>query len=242
MPTVRELSAPYENYMLAPRRGPDVCRTCFTFTDGFDRCYVCAHTEQWADAMVPISYSIAREQLHHELASYKRLSGDVARRLSARLAAVLWRYLDAHESCLTAAAQAGSFAIVTTVPSGDRDRDENHPLRRIVSELVGPTRVRHQRLLRRSALDFAGREFSREKFIAARELHGEPVLLIDDTWTTGCNAHSAAAALKAAGAGPVGVVVIGRHMKRDWQDNDRRLRALARPFDWSRCALEGGVD
>lgn len=238
MPTVRELSAPYENYMLAPRGGPDVCRICFTFTDGFDRCYVCAHTEQWADAIAPISYSIAREQLHHELASYKRLSGVVAGRLSARLAAVLWRYLDAHESCVAAAAQAASFPIVTTVPSSDRERDESHPLRRIVSELVGATRGRHERLLRRSARDFAGREFSRKKFVCARRLDGEPVLLIDDTWTTGCNAQSAAAALQAAGAGPVGVVVIGRHVKRDWQDNDRRLRALARPFDWDRCALE----
>jgi predicted amidophosphoribosyltransferase len=239
MPTVRELSAPYENYMLAPRWGPGVCRTCFTFTDGFDRCYVCAHTEQWADAIVPISYSIAREQLHHELASYKRLTGDVARRLTAQLAAVLWRYLDLHESCVAAAAQTSMFPIVATVPSGDHERDQNHPLRRIVGELVGPTRVRHERLLVRSELELTGREFSPQKFGCTRRLDGEPVLLIDDTWTTGCNAQSAAAALKAAGGGPVGVIVIGRHVKRDWQDNDRRLRALVRPFDWRRCALEG---
>ncbi len=238
MPTVRELSAPYENYMLGPRRGPDVCRVCFTFTEGYDRCYVCAHTEQWADVIAPISYSIAREQLHHELASYKRLTGDVARRLCAQLAAVLWRYLDIHEPCIAAAAKTNEFPIVTTVPSGDRDRDEAHPLRRIVGELVGPTRGRQERVLRRSALESTDRALSPDKFVATRRMQGEPVLLIDDTWTTGANAHSAAAALKAAGAGPVGVVVIGRHIKRDWHDNDRRLRALVRPFDWGRCALD----
>jgi predicted phosphoribosyltransferase len=238
MPTVHELSAPYENYMLLPRPGPGVCRTCCTFTDGFDRCYVCARTEQWADAVAPISYSIAGEQLHHELASYKRLTGDVARRLAAQLAAVLWRFLDIHERCVAAATNTSGFEVVTSVPSGDRERDEDHPLRRIVGQLVGPTRDRHVRLLERSNRPLAGREFNPGKYVATRELHGQPLLLIDDTWTTGANAQSAAAALKAAGAGPVGVVVIGRHINRDWHDNDRRLRALARPFDWERCALE----
>jgi orotate phosphoribosyltransferase len=63
------------------------------------------------------------------------------------------------------------------------------------------------------------------------------VLLIDDTWTTGANAQSAAAALKDAGAGPVAAVVIGRHLNRDWHENDRRLRALTTPFDWGHCVL-----
>ncbi len=238
MPTVRELSAPYENYMLGPRPEPGMCGICCTFTDGFDRCYVCARTEQWADAVLPISYSIAGEQLHHELASYKRLTGDVARRLAAQLAAVLWRFLDVHERCVAGAAGTTAFELVTTVPSGDRERDEGHPLRRIVGELVGSTRERHERLLERSSRPVAGREFNADKYVAPRRLEARPVLLIDDTWTTGANAQGAAAALKAAGAGPVGVVVIGRHIKRDWQDNDRRLRALARPFAWSRCALE----
>ena len=98
MPTVRELSALYENVMLGPRRGPDVCGTCFNFTDGYERCYACAHGQPVLDAVAPISYSVAREQLHHALASYKRLHGDVARRLGASLAAILWRFLAEHET------------------------------------------------------------------------------------------------------------------------------------------------
>ena len=66
-------------------------------------------------------------------------------------------------------------------------------------------------------------------------LTGEPVLLIDDTWTTGANAQSAAAALKRAGAGPVAAVVIGRHLNRRWGSNDRQLNGLPKPFDWDRC-------
>jgi hypothetical protein len=72
MPSVRELSALYENVMLGPRRGPDVCATCFNFTAGYVRCYACAHGRPVLDAMAPISYSVAREHLHHALASYKR--------------------------------------------------------------------------------------------------------------------------------------------------------------------------
>jgi orotate phosphoribosyltransferase len=70
-------------------------------------------------------------------------------------------------------------------------------------------------------------------------LNGQSVLLIDDTWTTGANAQSAAAALKVAGAGPIGAVVIGRHLNRAWHENDRRLRGISGPFDWRRCALCG---
>lgn len=237
MPTVGELTALYENFMLGPRAGPSVCSRCFNFTIGYTRCYACEQSEVWLDALAPISYSVAREQLHHALASYKRLEGEVARRLAAELAAVLWRFLAEHERCVARAAGTSGFELVTTVPSGDAGRDEEHPLRRIVGELVGPTRDRHDRILRRSEIEIDPRAFSPAKYVPARSLHGQSVLLVDDTWTTGANAQSAASALKGAGAGRVGAVVIGRHLNREWGENDRRLRGIGRPFDWSRCAL-----
>ena len=166
MPSVRELTALYENVMLGPRRGSGVCGTCFNFTDGYARCYACDHGRLVLDAVAPISYSVAREQLHHALASYKRLDGDVARRLGASLAAILWRFLAEHERCVARAAGTDRFELVTTVPSGDRARDERHPLRWIVGELVGPTRDRYERLLRRSDSDVQPRTFSPDKFAA----------------------------------------------------------------------------
>jgi predicted amidophosphoribosyltransferase len=237
MPTVAELSGPYENFMLGPRRGPDVCAVCFNFTRGYARCYACSQNEDRLAAVAPISYSVGLGQLHRALMGYKRLSGEIARRLTVELAAVLWRYLAAHERCVARAAGVDAFELVTSVPSGDRARDSAHPLRRIAGELVGPTRDRYERLLRRSGLDVAPRTFNVGKFESVRPLGGEPVLLIDDTWTTGASAQSAAAALAQAGAGPVAAVVIGRHINREWHENDRRLRAIARPFDWERCAL-----
>lgn len=237
MPSVGELSALYENVLLGPRRGPDVCGTCFNFTAGYARCWACAHGKAQLDAIVPISYSVAREQLHHALASYKRLDGEVARHLRAILAAILWRFLGEHEACVAKAANTSHFDLVTTVPSGDPTRDERHPLRTIVGELVGPTRERHQRLLRRTTAQIPPRTFSPAKFEATTDLEREAILLIDDTWTTGGSAQSAAAALKAAGAKRVAAVVIGRHLNREWRENDRRIRGIARPFDWQACAL-----
>jgi predicted amidophosphoribosyltransferase len=239
MPTVAELTALYSNFLLGPRRGLGVCEHCFNLTDGDRRSLACVHPTPRLGAVAPISYSVAHEQLHHALAGYKRAPQPVARRLQVELAAVLWRYLAAHEDCLVRASHIAPprFELVTTVPSSDRQRDQLHPLARIVGELCGPTRTRHRRVLRRSAKPVAPRAFDPEKFEPVERLHGEPVLLIDDTWTTGASAQSASAALEAAGAGTVAAVVIGRHVNRDWGGNDRHLRALPTPYDWNLCPL-----
>ena len=226
MPSVRELSALYENVMLGPRRGPSVCVTCFNFTDGYSRCYACDHGRSVLDAVAPISYSVGREQLHHALASYKRLDGEVARRLCASLAAILWRFLAEHERCVARAVNADHFNLVTTVPSSDRRRDEQHPLNWIVGELVGPTRDRHERLLERSQQDVAPRTFSPDKFAATRPLRGAAVLLIDDTWTTGGHAQSAVLALRKAGAARVSVLVVARWLKEDYGGNKTFIAEL----------------
>ena len=237
MPTVAELSGPYENFMLGPRPASDVCAVCFNFTRGYELCYACDHNQPWLDAVVPISYSVAREQLHHALAHYKRMTGPVAQRLAVELAAVLWRFLEHHESCLARRTRVSSFPLVTTVPSGERARDADHRLRWMVGEMAGATRDRYERLLKRSDRPVDAHAFHAEKFIAIRRLDGAPVLLIDDTWTTGASAQSAAAALKKANSGPVAVVVIGRHLNREWHQNHRRLRGIGRPFDWGKCVL-----
>jgi hypothetical protein len=150
---------------------------------------------------------------------------------------VLWRHLDRHEGCVAHATTPGTrrFELVTTVPSTDPHRDEQHPLQAIVGKLSGPTRDRYERLLRRSSTTVNPREFHRDKYTPARRIDGASVLLVDDTWTTGANAQSAACALKAAGAGTVAAVVIGRHLNRDWGDNDSRLNASRTPFSWDEC-------
>ena len=66
------------------------------------------------------------------------------------------------------------------------------------------------------------------------------IVELGDNSTKNPSAQSAAAALKDAGAGAVAAVVIGRHLNREWHENDRRLRGIAQPFDWSTCGLCAG--
>jgi predicted amidophosphoribosyltransferase len=237
MPSVAELTAVYGNFLIGPRHGDDICELCFNLTDGFQRCYACASHPNRIDVVAPISYSIGGEQLHHALASYKRLGGEPARRFTVEIAAILWRHLARHERCLALAAglRAERFELVTTVPSTDPTRDARHPLRTIVGGLTCPTRERYERILRRTGAQVRARAFDPDKYEATRPLDGAPVLLIDDTWTTGASAQSAAHALKTAGAGPVATVVVGRHVNRGWRENNSRLSARQRPFDWDVC-------
>jgi adenine/guanine phosphoribosyltransferase-like PRPP-binding protein len=87
-----------------------------------------------------------------------------------------------------------------------------------------------------------GRASSRDRYAAARRLDGQHVLLIDDTWTAGGHAQSAAHTLVAAGADVVALAVIGRHLRRDWEvtpgeTSGDLFDALPRVFDWDVCAV-----
>ena len=242
MATVGELSEPYAAFMRnpLPPGSSDVCEVCLCFTDDrFPTCYPCGHRPRHADAVLPVSYTGYDGQLYHALAQYKRQRNlRVAHSLRLQLAAVLWRFLAEHECCVgEAAGIETSFDIVTTVPSSDGVRDEIHPLRAIVSETVGATRSRFQRLLTRSELEAEKRDVAPEKFSSSTELDGASVLLIDDTWVSGGSVQSAAGALKAAGAGTVGVVVLGRLIDQTYADQGERLSALPKQFNWDACAL-----
>jgi predicted amidophosphoribosyltransferase len=238
MPTVAEFSDPYANFLLPPASpgAEGVCSVCLTFTQGYTTCYRCGHQPRGADAVLPISYSIHMGQLHAALRGYKE-GWRSARRLKGELAAVLWRFLARHEACLARRVGVERFDAVTTVPSSDRERDASHPLHDIVGRIVRPTADRHERMLWRSTEEVEPRQVDVRRYAATRAFVGENVLLIDDTWTTGASVQSAALALKAAGVGLVGVVVIGRHIREDYEDNEERLRALPR-FSWERCAFE----
>lgn len=238
MATVGELSDPYANFLRTPSRGTGCCATCTTFVEpAYQRCYQCNSNQRWLAAVLPISYAERSGQLHTNLAGYKRWAPAIAERTRLQLAAVLWRFVVAHEACLATAAGVDGFDLVTTVPSSDPARDERHPLRTIVGQIVEPTRDRHERLLLRSAIALEERAWDPRRFTAVRAHAGERVLLIDDTWTTGARAQTAAAALLAAGASTVAALVIGRFINPGFADNAARLAAMPSTFSWETCGL-----
>src|SRR5437763_9003760 len=166
--------------LLSPRPGPGVCAVCFNLTDGYPWCYACAHGRNVLDAVAPISYSVAHESLHRALFGYKRLPEQLARSLQADLTTILARFLERHEHCLARVAGARRFDLVAAVPSGERHRDQGHPLPRIVAAALGATAGRHERLLCRSAFETGDREYDFLKYLAVRPFAGEAVLLVDD--------------------------------------------------------------
>jgi predicted amidophosphoribosyltransferase len=225
--------------LLAPRHGPGVCPRCLNLTDNRDGlCRACGTGEQHLAAVVPISYSVGGEWLHRVIASYKRDADPSVPDAVATLAGICERFLATHECCIAGATGVGHFDLVTSVPSSSPRRDARHPLSTIVGELVSVTRERYQRLLSPEPSRAVARRFDPGRFTVTRPLAHESVLLIDDMWTSGASAESAAAALRAAGAGTVVAVVIARHVNRGFDRNDTRLRRLAdSAFDFERCVL-----
>ncbi len=243
--TVDEAAGTYEHAMIniAPA-GPGVCPTCRTFhSPDFPCCYPCGHQPSHLDVVVPITYSVHGEAMHHALRAYKDGIDPVRLYAAPRLAAMLWRFLDRHETCVawSAGAEEG-FAVVTTVPSSTPERDTHSMLRR-VAEACRPVADRLQRIIGPTGDVPSGRGYDERRYQVLAEIPACDVLLIDDTWTAGGHAQSAAHTLREAGARRIALVVIGRHIRRDGDipnsdtTNAELLSQLPKQFDWSTCAV-----
>lgn len=178
--------------------------------------------------------------MHTALRSYKDGPLEVQRYAMPRLAAILWRFLEQHEVCVARAAGVSEFGIVTTVPS--RGSDEQRKNLQTIVKWCDPISDRYVPLLRTTGEAANQRAYDERRYAARQPVGGEQVLLIDDTWAGGGHAQSAAHALKSAGARSVGLVVIGRHVRPEWQVTDDKtcgdlLAELPRRFDWSRCTV-----
>jgi hypothetical protein len=241
--TVDEAAATYQSAMRnvpAPLAG--IWATCRTFIEpGYSQCYQCATGPGELDTVVPITYSEALGQVHGALRGYK--DGWPAERNYAmpRLAAVLWRFLEVHEPCVARAAGTDGFDVVTAVPSSAPDRDEARPNLRTIVGWCRPVVDRYERVLLATGDVPDGRAYDSRRYAASRDLSGARVLLIDDTWTAGGHAQSAATALRQAGATTVGLVVIGRHVRPEWvvggQTCGELLGELPKQFDWNHCCV-----
>lgn len=249
--TVDEIADPYGNFLTPmPAVVPGVCGACRRGVTGtYPTCFKCGMEalgvgNGGADVVAMIALAPARNQLAYELVNYKRAatSASMRDRFTIGLAAVLWKWLARHEECVAKAAGVTGFPVLTTVPASSSGRTGEHPLVRLVTGVVVGSGERYRPLLVPRDKLVGQREFSTERFRSVSTLAGEPVLLIDDTWTSGAHAHGAAAALKAAGSGPVAVVAIGRWYQPDDTANERVEQQLrGRRWSWDECMLDSGT-
>jgi hypothetical protein len=185
---------------------------------------------------VPISLYEVGHQLHHQLRHYKGEPSEMSRSFLIKTAAILGYFLQLHSDCISEAA-GGPWDLITSVPSST-EREGEHPLVRAI-KLLPDIRDEYVPLLRRGEQPMTHVLASDEGFEPIRELDGERIVLIDDTFTSGARAQSAASALNNAGATVAAIVPIGRvitpsfgpHVEQYWK------RQGASVFDFDVCCL-----
>jgi len=241
---VADFTDPYlSHFTPPPPHGEGVCDVCHGAPNpGFSRCYSCEQTAAQVthpvELVVPISLYEIPGPLHHVLRNYKDgYTPELRRELRPRVTALLWRFLSAHEQCITDAAGSG-WTLVTSVPSSS-SREGRHPLERAIG-LAQPLAEQYQPTLERGDGPLDHNRASDTGYRVTTDVSGVDILLIDDTFTSGARIQSAASALALAGANVVAAVPIGRVINPHYNEPNRELwdAARRRAFDFAICCLE----
>lgn len=243
MPSVHEVTNPLAGLCSpVPVHGPRVCAICHGCKrPEFSICYSCAQVtgqvRRPCHRVVPLSLYEIPGALHATLRGYKDAEkGDERRQYAALVASLLARFLFDHGDCLRNC-RTGGWDFITTVPS--TDRPGRHPLCSALA-LVPWLAAQHRDMLVRGAGTMGHNVASDDGFVALADLSGSRVLVVDDTFTTGARAQSAASALQLAGARVTAVVPIGRVIdpaRGEEAQNYCSSRSRER-FDFRRCCLE----
>jgi hypothetical protein len=175
------------------------CRVCAAPVDGFDCCWRCEQARRIggvADVVAPLTYAIAgtrsaalvRDYKNHPARSVRESHGAVINGL-VRLG------ITRHERCIgCAVGLAVSCRLIIPSLTG---RPGRHPL----AELAHPIHAASDAVALMPAPDARCDRAINDKFVLqpAARLDGQHVLILDDVWTTGSNAQSAALAVPAPG-------------------------------------------
>jgi hypothetical protein len=219
-----------------PGQGTGVCALCRgPARPGSLHCYHCSQYHEYLpgllpDAVVPVAYAPKGSQHATNLWLYKsaRLGAGAAR---ADLSALLLAFLRGHGRCIWERAGMTRPTHAAVVPSR-RARPGIHPLQALAGRYLTlpwiPIRLA-------CSEDPDSCDPNPSRFTAERAT-GASVLLLDDTWTSGASATSAAAALRLAGARSVALVVAGRHLDARAAGTDR-FSPSAMPFQPWLCAV-----
>lgn len=196
-----------------PDPAEDVCSLCHGWTrPGYDVCFACrlilSQVSRPCRQVRVMSMYRPGSAMHLLLRGYK--DGPAAHReaMASRVAALASRFIWQHGPRTA----PGGWDAVAVVPSTSRAGP--HPLEtalgrsawlapQVWSGCLGPGPAAAACRHRRASDDAFGLQ-------PGRDVSGAAVLLVEDTWTTGARAQSAASALNRAGAEVVGLMVLGR--------------------------------
>lgn len=244
MATVKAYTDPYISmYRRVPPAGKGVCAVCHSGPNaGYSTCNSCARTMGQVSypvrAILPISLCRTEGQLYANLRNYKNGTPRVQQQCGVIIAATLARFAQLHWSCI-AGLLGGPPTVITTVPSTRaQPRLGEHPLIGAVRR-SGTLASLYRPLLVRGAGPAEQRRAGDDVFAVTADVTAERVLLIEDTLASGARAQSAASALRLGGAKSVAVVVIGRVIDPEWNENCGQIWSYAEgvPFSFDVCCL-----
>lgn len=243
MTTVWDIAAPLAEVCVpVPFAFDGVCERCHNHPrSGYQICYSCFQVERQVSRpcqlVVPISLYEIPSQLHHYLRHYKSdRYPDRKHEFALKAVALLCTFLLRHRLCIASDA-GGDWDLITSVPSSS-GRQGEHPL--VTALRSVPTVFEtYEHLLKAGSTKLEHNRASDKGFDVTRSLHGERVLLIDDTYTTGARSQSAASALNNGGGQVVAIVPVGRVINPEWADVGEWWSAQKRQaFRFDTCCLE----
>ncbi len=194
-----------------------VCRFCHGPTQpGYGRCYCCAtvaaHLGMPLVPVVAVTTYRLGDEMHQLLRQYKDAPvAETRRRSVGHCTLLLAAFVDQHREDLQMFS-GGPWDTVVTVPSSRRPGGS--PVDAVVSE-VSSLAVDHRRLLVRGPGRLDHLQPSRSGFVVDSSVGSSSgvrrrVLVVDDSYTTGARAQSAATALRLAGMQVGAILVLGR--------------------------------
>lgn len=239
----RALVASAGGYLRNVLRRPGVtCAVCAAPVDGFVRCWRCEQHRRnagLADLVVPLTYAIGGTQSATLLWHYK---DDPVRKVRDRHSLLinwlLFLGISEHQRCIGVVAGM-PVSVRVAIPSMS-GRSGVHPFTALARRMNAVT---ESPALVPAPGATCDRVVSAGKFVLepAVRLTGKHVLILDDTWTTGSNAQSAALTLRAAGAERVSVMVVGRWLSVRYGNTGRFISEhLENDFDPGICPVTGG--
>lgn len=228
-----------------PQPGSGVCARCRSWSDSDDD--DCSNCRQTADVLgqsaLPVSViSLYRKPspLREWLTGYKGRTDDPDNPYVPEyvpiVRALLGRFFLDYGAAL--AQRIGGYDAIVVVPS--TSRQPPHPLADVIDslELEAPTAT----LLQRGDGELGFRRPSTDGFrlrSEASQIQGSRILLMDDVYTTGARANSAAHTLRTAGYTVNGLLVIARRVNPEYNEQVAEFWATqsSQNFSWARSPV-----
>jgi hypothetical protein len=221
-----------------PGQGVGLCGPCRVHRSDFGSAL--------ADRVLTLTYVHGRAKPRHQSAfhmwAYKQQTAP-STRAAQDLALMVLAATHVHGHCLEEVAGRACDAIAY-VPSTSRPGGE-HPVAELARNVHGLETVQRFRFALGPRAAEADRVVLPDRFLVDPEfvprVRDRHVLIVDDTWTTGTKAQSAALAARDAGAAQVTVLCVARWLRVDWPDHRALLDRCPEPYDARICPVTRGT-